>query len=123
MQEVSDPRDLCVELAAELGIALRWEGKGRHERGVVVKLGAGPRNSEGKLKPGQVIVRVDPRYYRPSEVETLLGDASKAKKKLGWTPRITFKQLVSEMVREDLDLARRDELARRHGHKVVDRHE
>jgi GDPmannose 4,6-dehydratase len=68
-------------------------------------------------------VRIDPRYYRPAEVETLLGDASKARRKLGWKPKVTFKQLVAEMMRADLELAQRDELARRHGHKVFEQHE
>ena len=69
------------------------------------------------------IVRVDPRYFRPAEVDTLLGDASKAKRKLGWKPRISFKELVAEMMREDLRHAERDQLARSHGHKIHDRQE
>jgi len=69
------------------------------------------------------VVRVDPHYFRPSEVDSLLGDASKAKKMLGWKPEIGFKNLVAEMAREDLALAERDELARRHGHRVNERHE
>jgi GDPmannose 4,6-dehydratase len=66
-------------------------------------------------------VRVDPRYFRPTEVETLLGDASKAKAKLGWTPKVTLAELVAEMVREDLKEAERDELVKRHGYEVNDR--
>ena len=112
-------RDFVNAAAAELGLELAWRGKGAKETGSVARA-----SKRWKiLKPGQTIVRVDPRYYRPAEVESLLGDASKANKKLGWKPRITFKQLVSEMVREDLDLAKRDELARRHGHRVFDQHE
>jgi len=68
-------------------------------------------------------VRVDPRYYRPTEVETLLGDPSKAKEKLGWTPKTTFDELVAEMVREDLKSAERDELIKHHGFKAMDYHE
>jgi GDPmannose 4,6-dehydratase len=68
-------------------------------------------------------VRIDPRYFRPSEVDTLLGDPSKAKAKLGWTPKTSFGALVAEMMREDLSLASRDDLARQHGHRVHDRHE
>ena len=75
------------------------------------------------LKDGQSIVRVDPRYFRPTEVETLLGDARKARRKLGWKPRVDFKDLVGEMMREDLRLAERDQIARSHGHKIHDRHE
>lgn len=71
---------------------------------------------KGYSKEGKCIVAVDPRYFRPTEVETLLGDASKAKTKLGWTPKITFDELVSEMVREDLKSAERDELVNQHGY-------
>jgi GDPmannose 4,6-dehydratase len=66
---------------------------------------------------------VDPRYFRPAEVDSLLGDASKARKKLGWKPKVKFHELVSEMVREDLKLAERDDLVKRHGHRVLDRKE
>jgi GDPmannose 4,6-dehydratase len=73
---------------------------------------------KGVDRAGNVIVAVDPRYYRPTEVETLLGDASKARRELGWTPRIGFRELVEEMVREDLKLAEQDALAKRHGYAV-----
>ena len=69
------------------------------------------------------LVAVDPRYFRPTEVETLLGDPSKAKNKLGWTPKISFDELVAEMVREDLKAAERDELVKKHGFTAYDRHE
>jgi GDPmannose 4,6-dehydratase len=69
------------------------------------------------------VVAVDPRYFRPTEVETLLGDASKAKQKLGWVPKISFAELVSEMMREDLKSAERDELVKRHGFNAFDHHE
>ncbi|MGB2833330.1 MAG: GDP-mannose 4,6-dehydratase [Methylotenera sp.] len=99
-----------VEAAAkELDISITWQGTDLDEVGV----DAG----------GKVIVRVDPRYFRPTEVETLLGDPSKAKQKLGWTPKITFKQLVAEMVREDLKSAERDELVKKHGYTAYDYHE
>jgi GDPmannose 4,6-dehydratase len=68
-------------------------------------------------------IGVDPRYFRPTEVESLLGDSTKAKEKLGWTPKITFDDLVSEMVREDLKSAERDELVKHHGYKAMDYHE
>ena len=71
----------------------------------------------------QCIVAVDPRYFRPTEVETLLGDPAKAKEKLGWTPKISFDELVAEMVREDLKAAERDELVKKHGYKAMDYHE
>ena len=72
---------------------------------------------------GTVVVRVDRRYYRPAEVDTLLGDPSKAKEKLGWEPKVTFRELVSEMVRADLEAARRDELVKKHGYQAFDYHE
>ncbi len=99
-------RDFVNAAAEELGIQLRWEGAGVGEKGYAAN--------------GNVIVAVDPRYFRPTEVETLLGDASKAKAKLGWTPRTTFEELVQEMVREDLRAAERDELVKRHGYKAMD---
>jgi GDPmannose 4,6-dehydratase len=99
-----------VELAASfLGIDIAWEGKGAQEKGL--------------NKDGTVIVSVDPRYYRPTEVETLLGDASKAKRELGWQPRITFRELVKEMVEEDVRSAEKDALARKHGYSVLNYHE
>ena len=102
-------RDFVNEAAKELGIHVRWEGQGADEKGYDAK--------------DNCIVSVDPRYFRPTEVETLLGDASKAKQKLGWVPKITFKELVQEMVREDLKSAERDELVKRHGYYANDYHE
>jgi len=103
-------RDFVNAAAEELGIKVRWEGKGVDEKGYDVAT-------------GKCIVQVDPRYFRPTEVETLLGDPSKAKQKLGWTPKITFKELVAEMVREDLKTAERDELIKKHGYQAMDYHE
>lgn len=102
-------RDFVNFAAEELGINVRWEGDGVEEKGYDAT--------------GKCIVAVDPRYFRPTEVETLLGDASKAKEKLGWTPKITFKELVAEMVREDLKSAERDELVKRHGYQSLEYHE
>ncbi len=100
-----------VELAAaEAGISLRWEGKGVEEKGL-------------DTETGRCLVAVDPRYFRPTEVETLLGDPAKAKRQLGWAPKVSFQQLVAEMVREDLSAAERDELCRREGFTVYDHHE
>ena len=100
-----------VELAArEIGIEIRWEGKDVEEKGYDVAT-------------GQCIVAVDPRYFRPSEVETLLGDPSKAKNSLGWVPRTSFQELVSEMMREDMKEAQRDELVKKHGFKYFNHHE
>ena len=120
-------REMVATAAEELGIRLRWEGEGVDEVGVVEAVRGEIRGPEseggGHHLEGQTIVRVDPRYFRPTEVETLLGDPSKAKEKLGWVPRTTFRELVQEMVRSDLEEARRDELCRRHGFSTFDYHE
>ena len=79
--------------------------------------------SEAALEPGKVVVKIDPRYFRPAEVETLLGDPTKAKEKLGWEPKVTFEELVSEMVRVDLEKAQCDELVKEHGYQTFDYHE
>ena len=102
-------RDFVTIAAAELGIQMRWEGSGLEERGYD--------------QSGVCIVSVDPRYFRPAEVESLLGDASKAQEKLGWAPRTSFEDLVREMVREDLRAAERDELLKRHGFTTSRPHE
>jgi GDPmannose 4,6-dehydratase len=102
-------RDFVNKAAAELGMKIRWEGEGKEEKGYD--------------EAGKCIVAVDPRYFRPTEVETLLGDASLAKEKLGWTPKISFKEMVAEMVREDLKAAERDELVKKHGFTVYDYNE
>jgi GDPmannose 4,6-dehydratase len=97
-------RDFVTAAARELDIDIAWEGEGLEET--------------GRDCNGDCIVAVDPRYFRPTEVETLLGDPSKAKEKLGWEPKIDFDQLVSEMVQEDLSAATRDELVQNHGYRV-----
>ncbi len=104
----------------ELGIRLRWEGTGLEEKGIVESIQA---SKDSPLKEGQIIVQVDPRYFRPTEVETLLGDPSKAKKELGWEPKITFSELVAEMVRADLTHAQRDSLVKNAGFTVKDYNE
>jgi GDPmannose 4,6-dehydratase len=113
-------RDFVTAAATELGIEMEWGGKGAQETGRIGRIAAGRWPA---LKSGQVIVRLDPRYLRPTEVETLLGDAAKARAKLGWAPETTFAELVSEMMREDLRWAERDDLARQHGHKSFEYHE
>ncbi|MGB8600005.1 MAG: GDP-mannose 4,6-dehydratase [Burkholderiales bacterium] len=102
-------RDFVNAAAQELGMKVNWKGKGVDEKGFDDK--------------GRCVVAVDPRYFRPTEVETLLGDASKAHRKLGWKPKITFAELVAEMVREDLKSAERDELVKKHGFAAYDFHE
>jgi GDPmannose 4,6-dehydratase len=118
-------RQMVEEAAKHVGITVRWEGQGVDEQGIVESIEDGGQRTEGgsKLKVGDVIVRVDPRYYRPTEVETLLGDPTKAKEKLGWTPKTTFQEMVKEMVLSDLDLAKRDDLCRLHGFSTFDYHE
>ncbi len=111
-------RDFVNAAAGELGIQLEWQGEGVEEKGIVASVGA-----DASLAPGAVVVRVDPRYFRPTEVETLLGDASRAKDKLGWTPRTSFAELVSEMAREDFRSAERDALMRSHGYSSFNRNE
>jgi GDPmannose 4,6-dehydratase len=112
-------RDFVTAAAGELGIVLSWRGSGIEQIGTVQSVAGGGHS----LASGQEIVRVDPRYFRPTEVETLLGDASKARDKLGWRPKVRFPELVAEMVREDLKAAERDELVKRHGYGAFDYHE
>ncbi|NJB69018.1 GDPmannose 4,6-dehydratase [Desulfobaculum xiamenense] len=100
-----------VELAAEAtGIHLRWEGSGAQEKGI-------------DTNTGETLVAVDPRYFRPTEVETLLGDPTKAREKLGWEPRITLEDMVQEMIAADLADARRDDLCRKEGFRILNHHE
>ncbi len=143
-------RDFVNAAAKELGMQIRWEGQGVEEKGFLVADARDKRQdaSNPNTPPlesfnlnlesvdRKAIVQVDPRYFRPTEVETLLGDPAKAtevetllgdpakaKAKLGWTPKITFDELVAEMVREDLKSAERDELIKKHGYKAMDYHE
>ena len=105
-------REFITWSAAELGIALSFEGEGTQERGIVEAIEG---DDAPNVKPGDVIVRIDPRYFRPAEVETLLGDPSKAKEKLGWEPHITTQEMCAEMVAEDLKAAKRHALLKVHG--------
>jgi len=123
MLQQDEPEDFCISTGVqysvrdfvnaafkEVGISVRWEGSGVKEKGV-------------DEQSGNVLVEVDPRYFRPTEVETLLGDSTKAREKLGWTPEISLEKMVAEMVREDLKIAERDELCRREGFKTFDYNE
>jgi GDPmannose 4,6-dehydratase len=102
-------RDFVNAAATELGMTITWQGEGVNETGTD--------------ENGKVMVKVDSRYFRPTEVETLLGDPTKAKQKLGWTPKISFEELVAEMVREDYKSAQRDELIKSNGYQAMDYHE
>jgi GDPmannose 4,6-dehydratase len=103
-------RDFVVAAARELGITIEWKGEGAREEGL-------------DASTGKTIVKVDPRYFRPAEVETLLGDASKARARLGWQPKTSFSALVSEMIREELTLAKYEAICKTEGLRVLDRHE
>ncbi|MCF6338710.1 MAG: GDP-mannose 4,6-dehydratase [Gammaproteobacteria bacterium] len=123
MLQQDAPEDFCIATGVQysvrdfvnaaydhLGKSIRWEGKGADEKGY-------------DTETGECIVAVDPRYFRPTEVETLLGDPTKAKEKLGWEPKITFEEMVHEMMENDLALAKRDALVKKHGFKAFDYHE
>jgi GDPmannose 4,6-dehydratase len=103
-------RDFVVAAGAHLGMRLEWNGSGVGEEGV-------------DKKTGRTLVRVDPRHFRPTEVETLLGDPTKAKQKLGWSAKVTFDELVEEMVAADLDTAKRDAMIAKEGYKVYSHYE
>jgi hypothetical protein len=105
--------------AAELGITIAWSGSGESEIGSVAQV----QGRRARCKPGDVIVRVDPRYYRPTEVQTLLGDATKARDKLGWRPKTTLVELVREMVEADYTAARRDSMVKLAGFQAYDYNE
>ncbi|MCI5119360.1 MAG: GDP-mannose 4,6-dehydratase, partial [Candidatus Electrothrix sp. LOE1_4_5] len=112
-------RDFVEAAAKELGFSIAWSGNGEKEVGVVSEVNT----DDLALQPGQQIVAIDPRYFRPTEVETLLGDPAKAKTELGWEPQITFDKLVQEMVEKDLELAKRDKLCADAGFTVCAYHE
>ncbi len=101
-------REFIEEAAQFLDLNITWEGKGIKEKGIL---------------NGKEVIKVDERYFRPTEVDSLLGDPQKAKKKLGWEPKISFKELVREMVNEDLKIAQRNELIKKHGFSIFDYHE
>jgi len=109
-------RDFVTKAAAQLGVTLAFVGQGEQEQAIV----AGITGADAPaLKVGQVIVKVDPRYYRPAEVETLLGDPAKAKADLGWVPEITLDEMVAEMVANDLAGAKQNALLKHHGYDIA----
>jgi len=123
MLQQEQPDDFCIATGVQYSVRdfvnfawdhlnkkIRWEGEGLEEKGY-------------DQETGKLIVAVDPRYFRPTEVETLLGDPTKAKEKLGWEPKITLEQMVHEMMENDLMLAKRDELVKEHGYRAFDYHE
>ncbi len=115
--EAHSVREFAEWAFREIGMELEWRGEGVDEKGVVS--GVGDRGSgAGELRPGDVVVEVDPRYFRPTEVDFLLGDASKARERLGWAPKVSFGEMVAQMVREDLEQASRDLLCQESGYRV-----
>ena len=109
-------REFIIRSAAQLGITLRFEGAAEKEIAIVAKIVG---DKAPAIQVGDVIVKIDPQYYRPTEVETLLGDPSKAKQKLGWTPEITLDQMITEMVSFDLNAAKQLALLKQHGYSVA----
>jgi GDPmannose 4,6-dehydratase len=109
-------REFIARSAKQLGIALKFEGAAENEKAIVVSIEG---DKAPALKVGDVIVQIDPRYYRPTEVETLLGDPTKAKEKLGWVPEITLDEMIVEMVANDLDQAKQHALLSKHGFSVA----
>ena len=103
-------RDFVVAAGTRLGMTIEWQGTGVDEVGI-------------DTRTGRTLVHVDPRYFRPTEVETLLGDATKARQKLGWTAEVAFPELVVDMVDSDLDVAKRDAMVAKQGYKVYNHHE
>ena len=111
-------RDFVTRAASELGITIDWQGEGSDSQGIVATAPSG-----SYAKPGQKIVAIDARYFRPAEVETLLGDPTKAKEKLGWKASTSFNELVAEMMASDLEIARRDAMVNEAGYRVANHHE
>jgi GDPmannose 4,6-dehydratase len=109
-------REFVSMAAAHAGVTLEFSGQGIDEVGIAVSVDS---NLAPAIKPGDVLVRVDPRYFRPSEVETLLGDPTKARERLGWEPQITVEQMCEEMVESDLAKARQYALLKEHGHSIT----
>jgi GDPmannose 4,6-dehydratase len=116
-------RQFVQRAAAELGLTLQFAGTGLQETATVAAVAPMPDGALASCQPGQVVLRVDPRYFRPSEVETLLGDGAKARQKLGWRAEIGFEELVREMVASDYRSAKRDELVKGAGFEVQSYHE
>ena len=118
-------REFCDKAFACIGITLKWQGEGKEEKGLIENASVPNsladlpvKNSLYRLEKGQVVVSVDPRYFRPTEVETLLGDPSKSKKNLGWEPAISFEEMISEMVAHDLTESVREAICHRNGFPI-----
>jgi GDPmannose 4,6-dehydratase len=112
-------REFIVKTFKELGVTLKFSGEGINETAVVIKSD----NKDFKFKEGQEVVKIDPKYFRPTEVELLIGDPTKAMTKLGWKPKYDLNALVKEMVAADLELFKRDHYLKEGGHKILQYHE
>jgi len=120
-------REFCERAFLEVGIQIKWDGQGRSEKGIIKDIQPSAflkkydrRERPREHQPGQVVVRIDPRYFRPTEVDTLLGDPSKAQKTLGWKQEISFEQMVQEMIEHDLNEGMREALWKQKGFAVPD---
>jgi GDPmannose 4,6-dehydratase len=109
-------REFIIRTAKQLGLTLKFEGVAEKEKAIVVQIDG---DRAPAIKAGDVIVQIDPRYYRPTEVDTLLGDPAKAKLKLGWEPEITLDEMIEEMISCDLDQAKQHALLQKHGYSVA----
>jgi len=109
-------RELCRLAFSRVGIDIEWQGKGVQEKGIVSHVR--PMSDETKIKPGDAVILIDPRYFRPAEVDTLLGNPEKAHRKLGWQAEISFEEMISEMVANDLEEARKDLLCKNEGYRI-----
>ena len=109
-------REFIIRSAKQLGITLKFDGSAENEKAIVASIEG---DKAPALNVGDIVVQIDPRYYRPTEVETLLGDPTKAKEKLGWVPEITLDEMIVEMVANDLDQAKQHALLQKHGYSVA----
>ena len=123
--EAHSVREFVEKAFLEAGIELEWRGSGVDEVGIVAGIDKDPRGSDAGLRPktGDEVVRIDPGYFRPTEVDYLLGDPSKARSQLGWEPTVSFDELVKMMVREDLKEAERDQLCQSEGFRTFNQFE
>ncbi len=118
-------REFCQKAFRMAGIEIEWKGSGREEVGIVSSINDNSivSNSQLKIQPGERVVAIDRRYFRPTEVDTLVGDSSKAREKLSWVPRISFEEMIEEMVRSDFEIARKDALCQMAGFKIFNHNE
>tara|TARA_R110002124_G_scaffold72598_7_gene194277 strand:- start:119 stop:529 length:411 start_codon:yes stop_codon:yes gene_type:complete len=112
-------RDMVKMAFSEVGIELEFVGKGKEEKGIVKKCN----NDDFKVEIGKEVISIDPHYYRPTEVDLLIGDATKAKEKLGWTPECSLEELVKEMMEHDIQIMQRELFLKKGGHQINNNYE